>query len=125
MLAAQEHINERLAGLSRKAKRLQADKAAIEHENQLLRAAFLQSQIRAARIGYKKAAQALLTKLANLAALDQLAAKNDCRIPVFTGHQRSCSLPSTSDGNFAVTELDIMKTADQLRAEFHKNGIAV
>jgi len=125
MRAAQEHINERLAGLSRKADRLQADKAAIESENQLLRAALLQSQIRTARIGYKKAAQDFLKKLAILAGLDRLSAENNCRIPVFADHRRGCSLPGLNDTNFEITELDIMKTADQLRTELHTKGIAV
>ena len=124
MRAAQEHINERLAGLSRKADRLQADKAAIESENQLLRAAFLQSQIRAARTAYKEAAQEFLNRLAVLAGLDRLSAENNCRIPVFADHRRGCSLPGLNDANFEITDLDIMKTADQLRASFHKKGIA-
>ena len=124
MRAAQEHINERLAGLSRKADRLQVAKAAIESENQLLRAAFLQTQIRAARVAYKEAAQDFLKRLAVLAGLDRLSAENNCRIPVFADHRRGCALPGLNDANFEITDLDILDTADQLRAGFHKKGIA-
>ena len=124
LLAAQEHIKERLAGLSRKAARLAADKEAIEAENQLLRAAFLQSRIRAARLDYKESAADFLNRLAILAGLDRLAAENGCAIPVFADHRRGCSLPGLNDSSFELTDLNILEAADQLRDEFSLRGIA-
>ena len=124
LLAARELINERLAGLTRKLARLQGDQAAIEAENQLLRAAFLQSRIRAARVDYREAAADFLNRLAILAGLDRLAAENNCRIPVFSDHQRGCSLPGLNDSSFELTDLEILEAADQLRGEFSLRGIA-
>ena len=124
LLAARELINERLAGLSRKAARLQADRAAIEAESQLLRAAFLQSRIRAARADYREAAADFLNRLAILAGLDRLAAENNCRIPVFADHRRGCVLPGLNDSSFELTDLNILETADELRDEFSLRGIA-
>ena len=123
--AAQEHIKERLAGLSRKAARLAADKEAIEAENQLLRAAFLQSRIRAVRLDYKESAADFLNRLAILAGLDRLAAENNCRIPVFADHRRGCSLPGLNDSSFELTDLDILETADQLRGDFNERGFVL
>ncbi len=124
LLAAREFISERLAGLSRKATRLQANREAIEAENQLLRAAFLQSRIRAARVDYREAAADFLNRLAILAGLDRLAAENNCRIPVFSDHRRGCSLPGLNDSSFELTDLEILEAADQLRGEFSLRGIA-
>lgn len=124
LLAAREFISERLAGLARKAARLQAGQAAIEAENQLLRAAFLQSRIRAARVDYREAAADFLNRLAILAGLDRLAAENNCRIPVFSDHRRGCSLPGLNDSSFELTDLEILEAADQLRGEFSLRGIA-
>ena len=124
LLAAQEHIKERLAGLSRKLARLQADRAAVEAENHLLRAAFLQSRIRAARTDYREAAADFLNRLAILAGLDRLAAENNCRIPVFADHRRGCVLPGLNDSSFELTDLEILEAADQLRGEFSLRGIA-
>ena len=124
LVAARELINERLAGLTRKATRLQANKASIEGENQLLRAAFLQSRIRAARVDYREAAADFLNRLAVLAGLDRLAAENGCAIPVFADHRRGCSLPGLNDSSFELTDLNILEAADQLRGEFNSRGIA-
>ena len=123
MTTAREAVQEHLAGLQRKIDRLKTDRDAIQERNTLLRAAFLQSKIRAARKDYAKSAQDFLKKLAILGGLDRLSAKNDCRLPVFADHRRGCILPALQGEDFAITDLDIESTADQLRGNFRKEGI--
>ena len=101
------------------------NRAAVEAENHLLRAAFLQSRIRAARVDYREAAADFLNRLAILAGLDRLAAENNCRIPVFADHRRGCVLPGLNDSSFELTDLDILETADQLRGDFNERGFVL